>query len=231
MAGYTFPPLPTAPAVPNRDHQPYAFQSPIHQTVEYGLEQGLMFDGPPVNTYNFNDAPATSTQPQTAVPSRYESVCSGTPERLIDTGGDGSTYTCTYRGCSLRFETTALLQGHKREGHRRAPGLNGADIAPGPRPTQAGPHKCDRINRNTGKPCNQVFSRPYDLTRHEDTIHNAGKQKARCDLCTEEKTFSRADALTRHNRACHSDVKVPDKRRRRGRPAGSRPVRIAPYQM
>ncbi len=66
------------------------------------------------------------------------------------------------------------------------------------RNTEAGPHRCDRINPSTGKPCNSIFARPYDLTRHEDTIHNARKQKVRCALCVEEKTFSRNDALTRH---------------------------------
>jgi uncharacterized Zn-finger protein len=135
------------------------------------------------------------------------------------TAADSGTYTCTYHGCTLRFETPALLQKHKREGHRQAQGLGA------PRPfdigmtsnligSQAGPHRCNRINPSTGKPCNTVFSRPYDLTRHEDTIHNARKQKVSCDLCTEEKTFSRADALTRHYRVCHPEVEVPGKRRR-----------------
>lgn len=146
----------------------------------------------------------------------------GTPQRPMDTRADGGTYTCTYHGCTLRFETPALLQKHKREGHRQAHGLNGArrPDAPGMTSTllntQAGPHRCDRINPSTGKPCNTVFSRPYDLTRHEDTIHNARKQKVRCDLCTDEKTFSRADALTRHYRVCHPDVDFPGKQRRRG---------------
>lgn len=27
----------------------------------------------------------------------------------------------------------------------------------------------------TRKPCNSIFPRPYDLTRHEDTIHNGRK--------------------------------------------------------
>ncbi|PHH81112.1 hypothetical protein CDD80_2097 [Ophiocordyceps camponoti-rufipedis] len=90
-------------------------------------------------------------------------------------------------------------------------------ITPGLLNTQAGPHRCDRINPSTGKSCNTVFSRPYDLTRHEDTIHNARKQKVRCDLCAEEKTFSRADALTRHYRVCHPDVDLPGvKHKRRG---------------
>ncbi|PHH65386.1 hypothetical protein CDD81_2490 [Ophiocordyceps australis] len=145
---------------------------------------------------------------------------SKTPVRCsVPRSYEGGTYTCTYHGCTMRFETPWLLQKHKREGHRQPQGL-----VPNPRDvsatvmfnTQAGPHRCDRINPSTGKSCNTVFSRPYDLTRHEDTIHNARKQKVRCDLCSEDKTFSRADALTRHYRVCHPDVALPGKHRRRG---------------
>merc|ERR1712000_294892 len=135
-------------------------------------------------------------------------------------GAEGGTYTCTYHGCKLRFETPILLQKHKREGHRQTHGLIPTQPDIGMTTSlgnsQAGPHRCDRINPSTGKPCNTVFSRPYDLTRHEDTIHNARKQKVRCDLCTEEKTFSCADALTRHYRVCHPDMELPGKHRRRG---------------
>jgi len=163
-----------------------------------------------------------------SVPSRVSSTESGNSTgigRPSGMGADGGTYTCTYHGCTQRFETPALLQKHKREGHRQAHGLNGArrsEVSSGPASpgdvvdSQAGPHRCDRINPQTGKPCSTVFSRPYDLTRHEDTIHNARKQKVRCNLCTEDKTFSRADALTRHYRVCHPDVEFPGKHRRRG---------------
>lgn len=144
----------------------------------------------------------------------------GSPQRPDAVGADGGTYTCTYHGCTMRFESPTLLQKHKREGHRQAHGLNGLrrpEAVPASfLNTQAGPHKCERINPSTGKPCNTVFSRPYDLTRHEDTIHNARKQKVRCDVCTEEKTFSRADALTRHYRVCHPDLEFPGKHRKRG---------------
>jgi hypothetical protein len=130
---------------------------------------------------------------------------------------DSGTYSCTYHGCSQRFETPQKLQKHKREGHRNAnlsAAMTSAAILE--RNSQAGPHKCDRINPTTGKPCNTIFSRPYDLTRHEDTIHNARKQKVRCALCVEEKTFSRNDALTRHMRVVHPEVDFPGKHRRRG---------------
>jgi hypothetical protein len=144
---------------------------------------------------------------------------------LADTG----TYTCTYHGCSLRFETPQKLQKHKREGHRNpatspvSPGASASAVSASmtsaailARNSQAGPHKCERINPTTGKPCNTIFSRPYDLTRHEDTIHNVRKQKVRCALCVEEKTFSRSDALTRHMRVVHPEVDFPGKHRRRG---------------
>jgi hypothetical protein len=131
---------------------------------------------------------------------------------------DSGTYTCTYHGCTLRFETPAKLQKHKREGHRQinthphSPGMTSAALL---RNSQAGPHKCDRINPSTGKPCNTIFSRPYDLTRHEDTIHNARKQKVRCHLCTEDKSFSRSDALTRHMRVVHPEVEFGGRSRRK----------------
>ena len=137
------------------------------------------------------------------------------------TTADSGTYTCTYHGCTLRFETPAKLQKHKREGHRQvtpgqvggaSEGMTSAALLPN---SQAGPHKCERVNPSTGKPCNAIFSRPYDLTRHEDTIHNARKQKVRCHLCTEEKSFSRNDALTRHMRVVHPDVDFGGRSRRR----------------
>ncbi|KAN0090446.1 hypothetical protein V8E51_019025 [Hyaloscypha variabilis] len=71
--------------------------------------------------------------------------------------------------------------------------------------SQGGPHNCEGINLSKGETCNTIFSRPYDLTRHEDTIHNACKQKVHCPLCTKEKSFSRNDALNRHPRVVHPD--------------------------
>ena len=132
--------------------------------------------------------------------------------RPDDTSSDLGNYTCTYHGCTQRLESPVKLQKHKREAHRHpSPGGGSPPAAAGPssglsRNSQAGPHRCERVNPSTGKPCHSIFSRPYDLTRHEDTIHSARKHKARCDLCSEEKTFSRNDALTRHMRVVHPDV-------------------------
>lgn len=139
------------------------------------------------------------------------------------TTADSGTYTCTYHNCTLRFETPAKLQRHKREGHRQvASALGGKEESDDAlHNTQAGPHKCERINPSTGKPCNTIFSRPYDLTRHEDTIHNARKQKIRCNLCSEEKTFSRKDALNRHFRVVHPNEELPGSRMHRRRLAGN----------
>ena len=136
-------------------------------------------------------------------------------ERPHDTASNQGTYSCTYHGCVQRFDTPAKLQKHKREGHRQHSPSSPSSASLALRNSQAGPHECKRINPQTGKPCNSIFSRPYDLTRHEDTIHNGRKQKVRCHLCTEEKTFSRNDALTRHMRVVHPDIDWPGKQKRR----------------
>lgn len=161
--------------------------------------ESTMEDGP---------SEASSQQSLYKTQSRQETV-----SRPADVSSDAGTYSCTYHGCPLRFESPAKLQKHKREGHRQTETTGSTSVSV--KNSQAGPHRCDRINPSTGKPCNSVFSRPYDLTRHEDTIHNARKLKVRCHLCTEEKTFSRSDALTRHMRVVHPDVDWVGKQKKR----------------
>ncbi len=189
--------------------QQHPGQQSSHQAVSNG-----------VSGVSSTHSPVAPIRTVTSLASLSEPVPGSQRPGIVN--ADGGTYTCTYHGCTQRFETQALLQKHKREGHRQANALTGARridttvIAPNPLNSQSGPHRCERINPSTGKPCNTVFSRPYDLTRHEDTIHNARKQKVRCNLCTEEKTFSRADALTRHFRVCHPEVEFAGKHRKRG---------------
>lgn len=189
--------------------------APVEQTPEFpahltSMESSMSEAG--------NDFPGSS----------QGSMMSAPTSKPQHTQADTGTYSCTYHGCMQRFETPQKLQKHKREGHRQNPapqstvpaspsvgtGMTSAALAA--RNSQAGPHKCERTNPQTGKPCNAIFSRPYDLTRHEDTIHNARKQKVRCALCVEEKTFSRNDALTRHMRVVHPEIDFPGKHRRRG---------------
>lgn len=69
-----------------------------------------------------------------------------------------------------------------------------------------GPHRCDWIIPTTGQVCGTIFSRPYDLVRHQDTIHRAKKLEFKCELCIAagtNKVFSRNDALVRHMRHVH----------------------------
>jgi len=188
---------------------------------------------PVASTSQYRSVPTSMQVEQTPeFPAHLTSMDSSASEAEPPNGSQGSdrflhkpapssaesgTYSCTYHGCAQRFETPQKLQKHKREGHRNANlGTSMTSAAILERNSQAGPHKCERINPTTGKPCSTIFSRPYDLTRHEDTIHNARKQKVRCALCVEEKTFSRNDALTRHMRVVHPEVDFPGKHRRRG---------------
>jgi hypothetical protein len=123
------------------------------------------------------------------------------------TKAETGAYTCTAPGCLQRFTTTQKLQKHRREHHRQPTYMGSAGMTSALHGSfsnrHQGPHKCTRINPTTGKPCNTIFSRPYDLTRHEDTIHNTSREKVRCEICNDEKTFSRQDALTRHKKVKH----------------------------
>ncbi|KAI0508467.1 hypothetical protein F5B22DRAFT_398578 [Xylaria bambusicola] len=119
------------------------------------------------------------------------------PVRRPDqTALDGGTYVCTHYDCTLRFDTPTLLEKHNREVHGSILSSN----------IQNWSHRCERSNPSTGKPCNTSFSNPYDLTRHEYTIHNAKIMRYQCANCTEEKLFSREDAMKRHIRTVHPDI-------------------------
>ncbi|KAK5133547.1 hypothetical protein LTR08_007586 [Meristemomyces frigidus] len=198
---------------------------PAHLT---SMESSASDHGPPQSS---QDSPAANLAPQ----------------KPADTRAGTGTYTCTYHGCTKRFDSHGNLQKHKRDMHRSqsqsqrnnsTAGTSSGTGSQSPRSSQspapvgtsddmtnaaimarnsqAGPHKCTRINPSTNKPCNTVFSRPYDLTRHEDTIHNNRTMKVRCPMCREEKTFSRNDALTRHMRVVHPEVETFGKRGKRG---------------
>ncbi|KAJ1324952.1 protein RPN4 [Microdochium nivale] len=223
---------PLMPRVAQTYHQNMTTATPLQNGFNFSMPTSIQMSQQMPQQYPFVPRPAQQST-TVSLPSRVSSmegsvsdfVADGPVQRPARTTADGGTYTCTYHGCTRRFDTPALLQKHKREGHRQANALSSLrgpvavpdnSMAGNLLNSQAGPHKCERTNPSTGKPCNTIFSRPYDLTRHEDTIHNARKQKVRCELCTEEKTFSRADALTRHFRVCHPDVEFPGKHRRRG---------------
>ncbi|KAF1964396.1 hypothetical protein BU23DRAFT_575736 [Bimuria novae-zelandiae CBS 107.79] len=222
-----FSPNYPASSAPNAQSSNFTFATPSLQNYN-GLPN---FGSTSQYTSTSNIVPASDPNPE--FPAHLTSMESSASEaglepgsqssdrmsKPTDSSADSGTYTCTYHGCTQRFETPQKLQKHKREGHRSAPTTMGSSMTSAAlleRNSQAGPHKCERINPTTGKPCNTIFSRPYDLTRHEDTIHNARKQKVRCALCVEEKTFSRNDALTRHMRVVHPEVDFPGKHRRRG---------------
>lgn len=88
-------------------------------------------------------------------------------------------------------------------------------------------NQCMLTNPSTGGLCLKKFSRPYDLIRHQETIHATKKKIFRCIICESNykktlnnaiqsgkeddpekpthspKTFSRGDALSRHIRVKH----------------------------
>lgn len=239
MAGFRASPAETASGNANFNFLPPAAPAQMPSN-SYKAQQYKPANMPTEQTPEF---PAHLTSMESSIsegcaPASSQGSAVSIIPRPAHTQANTGTYTCTFAGCSQRFDSSLRLQRHKREVHEQRPtrdsysseasttspehsaspelidtlgsGMTSAALAA--RNSQTGPHKCTRINPSTGKPCNTIFSRPYDLTRHEDTIHNRGKQKVRCQYCREEKTFSRNDALTRHMRVVHPEVDFTGKR-------------------
>lgn len=65
-------------------------------------------------------------------------------------------------------------------------------------------HVCN-LTFSDGSECRRSFTRPYDLARHQETIHAPVRKMYYCEYCGEDsKTFSRLDALSRHKRLKHT---------------------------
>lgn len=66
------------------------------------------------------------------------------------------------------------------------------------------PHPC-KLRDGWGRLCKRRFVRPYDLLRHQETVHGTGDAKTyQCALCgNSTKRFSRSDSLSRHIRRMH----------------------------
>lgn len=96
-----------------------------------------------------------SKSPTKSRKSEYELTSDKTEiKKPTRVSADTGTYTCTYHGCTLRFDTPTRLQRHKREGHRSssaaavaaaAASLNGITgsgmTSTAQRNSQAGPHR------------------------------------------------------------------------------------------
>lgn len=65
------------------------------------------------------------------------------------------------------------------------------------------PHECKLLD-SWGAVCRRSFKRPYDLQRHQESVHSAGSKSYVCKRCGgPERTFSRQDSLARHMRRMH----------------------------
>lgn len=63
------------------------------------------------------------------------------------------------------------------------------------------PLECTKQNPRTGLPCDRTFTRTYDLVRHQKAVHE--EAQIVCLECPDRKSFSRQDALYRHERIVH----------------------------
>lgn len=81
-------------------------------------------------------------------------------------------------------------------------------------------YTCRLVNLTTKRPCLAQFSRSYDLTRHQNTVHAKKKLVFRCSECIKkmgldgyDRTFSRLDALTRHCKTKHEHLTLEERQR------------------
>ncbi|KAK9462259.1 uncharacterized protein V1516DRAFT_663967 [Lipomyces oligophaga] len=183
----------------------------LYDDMNESVNQSSAFSSPVADS-DFDDT-SLAASPASSMASKY---MAGTPSSLNFTGIPGAdsmaigmrdvtadeseTFVCPE--CSKRFAKAQNLQIHRRL-HSSTPPRKKVPLS-----ATVGPHRCTIINASTGKPCNKVFSRPYDLIRHQETIHASNRRLFRCELCGDEsKTFSRQDALARHIRVKHEKGK------------------------
>lgn len=122
-----------------------------------------------------------------AATAAIESARSAPPQHPNDSSPTGSVYSCTYRGCTHMFATSALLQGHKRNDHWQASQAR-QPKATGATPSQAGHYRCNQ--------CGRGYQRASDLARHEAS-HDPNRQRFTCNRCNRQ--FTRLESLTRHS--------------------------------
>lgn len=206
-----------------KDHQDFEFKpNPVYETPEVMDEDEDDYDEDLVSSddeLEFDDdlsVPTTTaskvpgltfTQSQPTQPTNVQFTAPSMQFLDSSSTHDAAASTPEQRSLDFSMPTPSPSPLHS---HRRTPSTDGSEAnKTGSRSkrlplSHTGPHRCDQINSVTGEACNKIFSRPYDLIRHQDTIHAAVRKTFKCDLCGDRsKTFSRMDALSRHIRVKH----------------------------
>ena len=112
----------------------------------------------------------------------------------------------TGQSCNTSFQRRRYRR-HMRQVHGLEIGANGSlrPVVGGalyyctkPKPQSRG--------RTQGEPCNSSFGRKYELERHDREIHGKRTvgEKAWCDFCRKEVTFSRKGEFKRHLKRQHN---------------------------
>ncbi|KAI5295517.1 hypothetical protein KEM52_001153 [Ascosphaera acerosa] len=118
----------------------------------------------------------------------------------IDFNDDTHALTCPVGLCPLRFVTLADMKEHRalHLSHARQDDPSSQEHLPVR-------YWCTRFNKKTGRYCCASFRRPYDLSRHEFSIHSRYCRQE-CPDCHMQQDFSRADAVFRHQRSFHPET-------------------------
>jgi hypothetical protein len=191
---------------PNQDFQDLTGGQEYGQSNEQAMQEAPMVNSI-VQEFLCNPLPER-TCGSTQVPQGHTATALSSSRDLATMQpAVGDAIPTSYFGDPFQTAETSSYMNHKRRSHKsdqtRTPRVQGGRLN-----NQSGTHKCERENPSTGKHCNLTFSRSYDLTRHEDTIHDRHKLKVKCRICT--RTFARRDALMRHLRVIHPDTRFTE---------------------
>jgi hypothetical protein len=92
-------------------------------------------------------------------------------------------------------------------------------------PEEARRSRCTMFTKD-GSRCGKTFSRSYDLTRHQESVHRGDGTRMKCAGCHSKRTYTRNDALMRHQRRCVGGVTRAKRKMKNSRDTEGRRRRV-----
>lgn len=169
--------------------------------IEIGMDMGDLYPPTPENSieqFEKNDILSSpADEPQRAQDNTHATDTSAVSPVASSPANSPSEAT----GSSLPLVSERLNSHPKRKITRKKATFSHRPTASSSSHLTA--HVCN-MTYSDGSECHRSFTRPYDLARHQETLHAAVRKMYTCEVCgAHSKTFSRLDALSRHMRLKH----------------------------
>lgn len=167
---------------------PPAEVQPIHQDVQRSLQHSM----PPPPQQQSTTDPYNHPQFQSTPPA--EAVSLPSPVSSVSSPAEKKPQS------RRKTRTSKYVSSDDDSEYDNSPPSRRKGRKSSPQATASSAHVCDKVYPD-GTQCRRSFTRPYDLARHQETLHASVRKTFRCQVCgNDSKTFSRLDALSRHMR-------------------------------